>query len=449
MAKRQTSSSLSDKPSSGVEREKLSKSFKEGIHEPSTESATPSPKKQKQTAEASQEETSEPLDHIISLPFLANQPPVMEGTAPVSPDKHKQTVEVPLIETSELLEHTSIHTFPTEQVGHLRRTREEKGKNKVGDNMPPIMAVTDLPAISEAPKKSTESPLSGIVTSGTELAAIEIPPRDETETEPTGMTTKSYSYDMPEALKIDFLSSLIKTKKLIQRKQPISLDSSNTRLPEKATIIEEHNPLVTISPSDIPTFPASPEILPLSELDRETERYLERILSGMATEGPFARISPNVEEARKNLGLEHGGATEVEAATIKDASTSVGEKGETRTISIADYESRLRREGSIASQAAMDTPPAGGSTSGQTLDAIYWSIGDTLSRLGEKWLGNPLTALAGLIPAPTLTEVKAMTSQETADHMMFHLADVSASRFELISYLYFENLFPSLFRRAS
>jgi hypothetical protein len=80
------------------------------------------------------------------------------------------------------------------------------------------------------------------VTSGTELAAIEIPPRDETEIEPTGMTTKSYSYDMPEALKIDFLSSLIKTKKLIQRKQPISLDSSDTRLPEKATIIEEHNP---------------------------------------------------------------------------------------------------------------------------------------------------------------------------------------------------------------
>jgi hypothetical protein len=252
----------------GVEREKLSKSFREGVHEPSTESGTPSPKKQKQTAKASHEETSKPLNHIISLPFLANQPPATEGTAPVSPDKHKQAIEVPSIETSELSEHTSIHTFPTEQVCHLQRTREENGKNKVGDDMPPIPAVTDLPAISEAPKKSTGSPLSGIVTSGIELAVIEIPLREETEIEPTA---ESYSYDMPEALKIDFLSSLIKIKKLIQRKQPISLDSSDARLPEKAITIEEHNPLMTISPSDISTFPPPLEILPLSESNRESE----------------------------------------------------------------------------------------------------------------------------------------------------------------------------------
>jgi hypothetical protein len=97
----------------------------------------------------------------------------------------------------------------------------------------------------------------------------------------------------------------------------------------------------------------------------------------------------------------------------------------------------------------MDTPPICGSASGRTPKAIYWSIDETLSWLGEKWLCNPLTALAGLIPALTLTEVKAMTSQETADHMMFHFVDVSASRFELMSCLYLENLFPPLFRRAS
>jgi hypothetical protein len=172
-------------------------------------------------------------------------------------------------------------------------------------------------------------------------------------------------------------------------------------------------------------------------------------MSGVAAEGPFTRISHDVEEERKNLGLEHGEATEVEATTIKDASTLIGEKRETRTISIADYKSRLRREGSIASQAVMDTLPAGGSTSGRTPEAIYWFIGDALSRLGEKLLGNSLTTLASLIPAPTLTKVKAMTSQETTGHMMFHLANISASRFDPISYLYFENLFPSLFRRAS
>jgi hypothetical protein len=34
--------------------------------------------------------------------------------------------------------------------------------------------------------------------------------------------------------------------------------------------------------------------------------------------------------------------------------------------------------------------------------------------------------MTGLIPAPAMAKVKAMTSQETADHMIFHLIDVSA-----------------------
>jgi hypothetical protein len=59
--------------------------------------------------------------------------------------------------------------------------------------------------------------------------------------------------------------------------------------------------------------------------------------------------------------------------------------------------------------------------SGQTPDAIYWSVSETLNQLG-----NPLTVLADLIPAPAMAEVKAMTSQETVDHMIFHLIDVSA-----------------------
>jgi hypothetical protein len=42
--------------------------------------------------------------------------------------------------------------------------------------------------------------------------------------------------------------------------------------------------------------------------------------------------------------------------TIKDASTAAVGRGETRTISIANYESGLRREDSIASQATTDTP---------------------------------------------------------------------------------------------
>jgi hypothetical protein len=93
---------------------------------------------------------------------------------------------------------------------------------------------------------------------------------------------------------------------------------------------------------------------------------------------------------------------------------------------MADYESRLRRKGSIASQIVTDASLVGSSISGRTPNAIYWFVSETLNQLGEKWLGNPLTTLAGLIPAPAMAEVKAMTSQEIADHMIFHLVNVSA-----------------------
>jgi hypothetical protein len=48
-----------------------------------------------------------------------------------------------------------------------------------------------------------------------------------------------------------------------------------------------------------------------------------------------------------------------------------------------------------------------------------------LNQLGEKCLGNPFTTLAGLISALAMAEIKALTSQETADHMIFHLINVS------------------------
>jgi hypothetical protein len=71
----------------------------------------------------------------------------------------------------------------------------------------------------------------------------------------------------------------------------------------------------------------------------------------------------------------------------------------------------------------------GDSTSGRTPEAIYWFVSETLNQLGEKWLGNPLTTLAGLIPAPTMAKIKAMTSQEIADHMIFHLINIGVLRF--------------------
>jgi hypothetical protein len=164
----------------------------------------------------------------------------------------------------------------------------------------------------------------------------------------------------------------------------------------------------------------------LSDSDKETEQYLERMLMNACTESPFAQISPITEVTENFLGSDPSGAKGAGASATKEASALVSGKGEIQTISMADYESRLRREGSIVSQVATDASPVGGSLSGRTPDAIYWSVSETLNRLGKKWLGNPLTVLAGLIPAPAMAEVKAMTSQETADHMIFHLIDVSA-----------------------
>jgi hypothetical protein len=227
--------------------------------------------------------------------------------------------------------------------------------------------------------------------------------------------------------------------------QPTSLTSSDAKFPERTIAVEEQGPrtiaveeqgnLSTMSPSSVPSFHVPVDTGSLSDSDKETERYLERMLLNVTAKSSFAQVSSIAEVTEKILGFEHSGAREIEATTTKEVSTSTAGKGEIRTISIANYESRLRREGSIASQIATDASPVGGSTSGRTPDAIYWFINETLNQLGEKWLGNPLTTLAGLIPAPAMVEVKGMTSQETADHMIFHLINVSTLHFDWVVYL--------------
>jgi hypothetical protein len=131
--------------------EKLPKFLQEEILEPIMESAAPaSPKKQKQTIEVQQEEASGPPERIATLSSSAKQFPVTEATAPASPKKHKQTAEVPSKEVSKPPEHTITQTFPAKQVDRPRRTREEKGKDKVGNDVPPILVITSLFAISKA-----------------------------------------------------------------------------------------------------------------------------------------------------------------------------------------------------------------------------------------------------------------------------------------------------------
>jgi hypothetical protein len=80
---------------------------------------------------------------------------------------------------------------------------------------------------------------------------------------------------MPESLKVDFLSSLIKTKKLVQKKWPTFLDSPEAKSPEKAIAVEGHD-LSTIMPFfGVSSLQAPTEVVPLSDSNRETKRYLE------------------------------------------------------------------------------------------------------------------------------------------------------------------------------
>jgi hypothetical protein len=70
------------------------------------------------------------------------------------------------------------------------------------------------------------------------------------------------------------------------------------------------------------------------------------------------QISPDVEGVGKPLKPEHGETTEVEAVIVKDVSVAAVGREEARPAFATDDELRLRREGSIASQVATDTPSA-------------------------------------------------------------------------------------------
>jgi hypothetical protein len=41
----------------------------------------------------------------------------------------------------------------------------------------------------------------------------------------------------------------------------------------------------------------------------------------------------------------------------------------------------------------------------EPLKVFFWSFGEPLTRLGEKWLGNPFTTFASLISAPSMADV--------------------------------------------
>jgi hypothetical protein len=439
------------KSSCGVNVREKSGSSQEEISESNAGPDTPTvSKKQKVIPEIRRGEIPQSSEFARIATSLANQLSAEIQHKEISPPSRPDIVQHSLVEPSltvaspslgspvPLAEDVTIDEFstrplaapsPVHPIYPSRKTREEKGKDVArGDTL-------DDSAIEGLGTDLLSDSMVDRVEDGTQKGSS----RGEAEGEQLGKIAKTRSDKMPEDVRAKFLSSMFKSRVFTRKGQTTASNPSDTRCSEKTTICEERGAgIITVEGQEntlmaplqnAPCFPIPADVGSLSDSDKETEQYLERMLMNASTESPFAQISPLSEATENPLGSDPNGGKGAGASAAKEVSALVSGEGDIRTISMADYESRLRRESSIISQVATDASPVGGSLSGRTPDAIYWSVSETLNRLGEKWLGNPLTVLAGLIPAPAMAEVKAMTSQETADHMIFHLIDVSASYF--------------------
>jgi hypothetical protein len=76
-----------------------------------------------------------------------------------------------------------------------------------------------------------------------------------------------------------------------------------------------------ISPFGVPFFHILTDVGSLSDLDKETERYLEWMLMNVTAESPFAQVPSIVEANECILGFDHSGANEARVSIIKEAST--------------------------------------------------------------------------------------------------------------------------------
>ena len=107
-------------------------------------------------------------EHDTTQPFSTKQLSITETAALASPTKLKQNVEVAPREVFELSKHSTAQTFPIKLISCSQRTKEEKGKDKVRDEVPSILVATGLSSISEVTEESGDSPLSGVVACRTE-----------------------------------------------------------------------------------------------------------------------------------------------------------------------------------------------------------------------------------------------------------------------------------------
>jgi hypothetical protein len=222
-------------------------------------------KKQRITLEPLQEEVPKSLGLNTTPLSFAEQISVAVTAPLVSPKDHAQPIEVAPIEVCEYLELPTIPPSPIRLVGHPRKTREEKGKGKVGDDMSPILPM----------ERFVGSHLLGIIANRTKDKVTRNFLEEVIEGKQPEIVTGTHSDEMPETWKINFLTSIVKTKVLAQRSQPSPPNSLEAKSHDKMIVVEEQEPLMTIPPSNVPSFQTSIDVMLLSNSDKETERYLE------------------------------------------------------------------------------------------------------------------------------------------------------------------------------
>jgi hypothetical protein len=169
-----------------------------------------------------------------------------------------------------------------------RKTREEKGKDVArGDALDDSATEglgTDL--LSDSMVDRAED--------GTQRGSS----REEAEGEQLGKIAKICSDEMPEDVRAKFLSSMFKSRVFTRKGQTTASNPSDTRCSEKTMICEERGAgaitvegqenMLMASLQNAPCFPVPADVGSLSDSDKETEQYLERMLMNASTESPFA-----------------------------------------------------------------------------------------------------------------------------------------------------------------
>jgi hypothetical protein len=119
---------------------------------------------------------------------LVELSPIVVSVAPTSSEDHTQPAEGASTEVCESLEHSIILPSSANLVGHPRRTREKKGKGKVGDDMPSIPVIEGSEVIL--------SP--DFMADGAEDEARKSFPKEGTKSEQPGTIVVTHSDEMPK-----------------------------------------------------------------------------------------------------------------------------------------------------------------------------------------------------------------------------------------------------------